>query len=335
MQQINTVQYLRGLAALGVLIFHVSERYNLGFDIGAAGVDLFFVISGVIMWVTTDRSRVTPEAFISRRIRRVVPLYWLVTAVTFVALCLKPDFFFEHDGSWHNLFYSLAFLPSPETGLHPVVVQGWTLTYEMGFYLIFAATLVFKGTVRLLSAIAVLTGLVVVSTMTSSPYLAIAGNPVILEFGAGLLIGFAWCRSHLLSVSVATTVALCAVVTIAVSPYLAGDIHRALKFGLPAALLVYAMVSLEGVLARHPFKPLLLLGNASYSLYLWHVLFGVVILAVLLRSGLPKIAFAPIEIGGALGLSLLAYGFIEKPMQAYFSKKRKTAGLAAETSAVA
>lgn len=334
MQQINTIQYLRGLAALFVLIFHVSERYNLGFNIGAAGVDLFFVISGVIMWVTTDRSHITPEAFISRRIRRVVPLYWLVTAVTFTAICLKPDFFFEHDGSWHNLIYSLAFLPSPETGLHPVVVQGWTLTYEMGFYLIFAATLVFEGTVRLLSAIAVLSALVLAFTITSSSTLSIVGNPVILEFGAGLLIGFAWCRSRLLSVSVAIAVALCAIVAIVVSPYVASDIHRALKWGVPAAFLVYAMISLEDVFAKRPSRLLLLLGNASYSLYLWHVLFGVVILAVLLRCGLPKVAFAPIEVAAALGLSLLAYGIIEKPIQAFFGRKRKPASFPPEGSPV-
>lgn len=335
MQQINTIQYLRGLAALSVVVFHVSERYQLGFGVGAAGVDLFFVISGVIMWVTTDRSLVSPALFMSRRIRRVVPLYWLVTCVTFVALALKPDFFFGHDGSWHNLFYSLTFLPSQATGLHPVVVQGWTLTYEMIFYVVFAVALLLTGTARLLTALVALAAICLASYAIPSSYLAIAGNPVMLEFGAGLTIGWTWCRGHLLPAGIAWTVAVVAIMMVAFSPEIASEAHRAIKWGIPSAGLVLAIISLERTFSQRPSRFLLLLGNASYSLYLWHVLFDIVILACLLRSGLPNVLFAPIEITGVLGFSLLAYKVIEKPMQAFFNKRRLTTDGAAGVSAIA
>ncbi|TCN26987.1 acyltransferase-like protein [Sinorhizobium americanum] len=78
MGTIRAIQYLRAAAALAVVILHAAERTGHHF---AVDVDVFFVISGFIMWVISERRPVTPAKFIADRIRRVVPIYWLATAV--------------------------------------------------------------------------------------------------------------------------------------------------------------------------------------------------------------------------------------------------------------
>jgi exopolysaccharide production protein ExoZ len=75
MRVFTGIQYLRGLAATAVLLFHLSERFGGELKVGSAGVDVFFVISGFIMWVTTAGKKWSPQQFMGRRFIRIVPLY--------------------------------------------------------------------------------------------------------------------------------------------------------------------------------------------------------------------------------------------------------------------
>src|SRR5690242_14114495 len=109
--EIRSIQYLRGLAALGVLAFHAAERAGGTFDLGAAGVDVFFVISGFIMWVIAAERPTTPAAFLSRRIQRIVPLYWAVTLTVAAVAVLVPGSFPRLQVSWAAVLKSLLFVP--------------------------------------------------------------------------------------------------------------------------------------------------------------------------------------------------------------------------------
>ncbi|TGT35352.1 acyltransferase, partial [Mesorhizobium sp. M4B.F.Ca.ET.169.01.1.1] len=109
---------------------------------GWVGVQVFFVISGFIMWVTTAGRPANPWRFMSRRITRIVPFYWIVTLLTAAGILLKPQFFYGHFLSVANFAVSLFFLPVlQDDALHPIVIQGWTLCYEMMFYLVFTLVL--------------------------------------------------------------------------------------------------------------------------------------------------------------------------------------------------
>ncbi|TGS52949.1 acyltransferase, partial [Mesorhizobium sp. M3A.F.Ca.ET.201.01.1.1] len=78
----------------------------------------------------------------SRRFTRIVPLYWIVTLLTAAGILLKSQFFYGHFLSVSNFVGSLFFVPVlQENALHPVVLQGWTLCYEMMFYLLFTLAL--------------------------------------------------------------------------------------------------------------------------------------------------------------------------------------------------
>src|SRR5215475_9110432 len=96
---ILALQYVRGVAAMMVVYHHTAfqvikttgEASLPLWELGAAGVDLFFVTSGFIMWVTTEDSRVTPGQFLYRRIVRVAPLYWLATLVLLILSLVLPQ----------------------------------------------------------------------------------------------------------------------------------------------------------------------------------------------------------------------------------------------------
>ncbi|MBB4229684.1 peptidoglycan/LPS O-acetylase OafA/YrhL [Rhizobium mongolense] len=153
-----------------------------------------------------------------------------------------------------------------------------------------------------------------------------------MEFAAGLLIGRAFVRGPDCPTWLCIGLAAVALICLAAASAFDADLPRAIKWGVPSAFLVLAGVMWERRRNVQPSSILLFLGNASYSIYLWHVLFGVAIVALLLRSGIPHWAFPPIEIAAALGLSLIAYVSIEKPLGRWINRRfqsRRRAPLAA------
>ena len=202
-QQIRSVQALRAIAALFVVTYHStilwrdkSPLESVGaWDNGNSGVDLFFVISGFIMMVSSQRLRRQQDGwlkFIRLRLVRLVPLYWLATAVKLaVVLAVPAVALHTYPNAW-NAVASLLFLPSVDaTGaVIPVLGVGWTLSFEMLFYAAFAAALYLS-----LNPLAVVTpamiGLAALSVAKQAywPAAATLADPIVLEFVFGLLIG--------------------------------------------------------------------------------------------------------------------------------------------------
>lgn len=227
MVKLNSIQALRGIAALAVFLCHVMaiEEAHSGrgaklTDLwinGANGVDLFFVISGFIMvWVAGDMRRGVAEAgdFLFSRATRIYPLWWLfATAMVLFLLILRGVPWdvprieaAELDGPLH-LFHSFILWPQPE---HPVLGVGWTLVHEMYFYIAFALLiLLLPARLRLLGILA-WSALVIIGA-NAGLSARFAGNlvelifyPMTLEFTAGALVGYAikagWRRHALLCV---------------------------------------------------------------------------------------------------------------------------------------
>ena len=141
-----TIQYLRGFAAMLVLASHALlyplTGDNLGFGrLGWLGVILFFVISGFIMVVVTGEGRFSAPAFLRRRFIRVVPMYWGATLLAALLALLVPHLFKTTVYDTGQLLMSLLFVPfyNPVShGIHPLYKLGWTLNYEVFFYVCFA-----------------------------------------------------------------------------------------------------------------------------------------------------------------------------------------------------
>lgn len=310
------IQYLRAFAALAVVVFHAAERTGHAFAVGAAGVDVFFVISGFIMWVIVERRPISPGRFLLDRFRRIVPVYWLATGVMVAGALagLFPNLVLTAG----HVIASLAFVTarSPSSGeIWPVLVQGWTLNYEMFFYLVFAACLALPQRLRLLS-MAGLFGLLVVLGLrieSDAPLFLTYTRPIILEFVAGMLIGRLWLNGRVPARPLAF-----ALVGLGLAGFAAIGMLR-LPFdewtcGPLACALVYGTVALE----KHRGIPRLalpvMLGDASYSIYLWHTFaISVTAKAGTLIGMPPAIAFVLSACAG-LALGLAAYRLIERPL---------------------
>lgn len=325
MQTLHGIQYLRAFAALAVVAFHAAERTGQHFAIGAAGVDVFFVVSGFIMMVISDRRPTRPMAFLRNRILRIAPSYWLVTGIMIAgaAAGLFPNMQLD----LAHILGSLFFIPvaSPSTGhFWPVLVQGWTLNYEIFFYLLFALTLFFPPGRRLLLLTAVLVLLVMAGHLLPDRHsvLGFYTAPLILEFAAGAALAKAWKHGRLPSPAVGLFL-----IALSLAGFAAIHLMKlefdALSCGPLAILLVFGMLAVEagGKLPRLPVIGYL--GDASYSIYLWHTL----ALSVIAKGGMilaaPPLATAIAGLIAGTALGVTAYECVEKPLQMVIKGKRR------------
>lgn len=319
------IQYLRGFAAIAVLLFHVSEQYQIPFEIGTARVDIFFVISGFSIWnATSSSSKISMPDYFWRRFTRVLPLYWIVLSVTFVSANAKPAFFYNHDASIENFFRSLVVLPLLKNGeFHPVAVQGWTLSYEVFLYCLLGVLMAVGLRWRLIGACATLLIIAVIGRILNLGYIGTFTAPIILEFAAGLLIAYVASQLEF-SPGVIVLALLLAIIGFLASQTLIAAWPRVIKWGVPAALLVVAAVGLEPWLRKHPVRLLVYFGDASYSIYLWNIWAGALMTGAMLRLPIPILLHPAIQTVMVLLISCLLYRIIEKPLLALFRRPPRT-----------
>jgi exopolysaccharide production protein ExoZ len=327
------VQALRGLAAFLVLVHHVLEESQPLFGeripaplvmFGASGVDLFFVISGFIMYYT-NQGRFgkdgAPVDFLIRRVIRIVPLYWLCT---FVLVAAKIAGFYAHYHiTAHGLIFSLLFLPNPNI----VLGAGWTLNYEMYFYTVISIWLFCStsrsGTFGIIGSIPLITFMS--WSLPPSTMRTFLGNPIALEFCFGMALGVAFTEGW-----ISTQVSRAALLVGAAGLVLGATFGprsgtaglapevRFLFWGLPAAVLLMSALSVAEAKGRFG-KALLALGDASYSIYLTHP-FVMTMYARILKahpgSSIPRPIWMVVPILVSLAVGLGTYSLVERPMNA-------------------
>jgi exopolysaccharide production protein ExoZ len=270
-----SLQYLRAAAALAVTLYHALQWCDGGFEIGRAGVDVFFVISGVVMWRVTAGRRISPLAFLLRRATRVAPLYWLATLLVFGLALAWRGFLPEVIPEGGHLALSLAFVPhlDPLGRPFPLLPPGWTLTYEALFYGLFAAALTAPRRWRALTVTAGLTLLVAAGFMLADPVYILGGNPMLLQFAAGVWLGVAMETGALPGRAWAVAWMLVGAglfAALQISGFV-NELWRPLLWGAPATLLVMGALGVEADGGVPRLGGALALGDASYALYLVHL----------------------------------------------------------------
>lgn len=302
MKQLQSIQYLRAIAALMVVMVHLSN-YGPGMKEFTgrfpAGVDIFFVISGFIMVVTSRRA--TPISFMGRRIARIVPLYWALTLALF-AVGLHA-----HKHSVGELVKSLAFIPfvNPHQNgeMLPLIGPGWSLNVEMYFYVLFALSLFARRWSVLIIGV-LFAALVSLAPMVHNQVAAFYMQPRLIEFWAGMAIGWAYLKGMLKAGPLVSVAAI----VVGFATLVAGP----LPYQIPATLIILGAVCLEahGLVPR--WRPLAYLGDASYSLYLTHaaVIEGLYqVWKHLHVGGFPLVGFTAAIVGG-----LVCYRYLETPL---------------------
>lgn len=349
--RIDSLQILRFLAAFLVLCGHsqhaLVERIGAGagpwgfvpLDWGL-GVDVFFVISGFVMYyMMHDRFGNAGAAadFLRRRLIRIAPLYWLFTTLAIVVMVATGA---PRPGPL-NLLFSYLFLPGPVCGDYcfPAFTLGWTLNYEMMFYLVFAIALPFRRTAGLAIIVGTILGLMVAAQLAPPGWtmLHFWGYPLTGEFLAGIALAHLFLKGVRIPRGAALAMLPLALV-LAVIGYQTDaydTIGRIVTGGVPATLIMAAAVlGLEPrggrQLAPTGIAALLVAGgDASYALYLSHPIAIKVAEAIMQKLGLfarAPVMLLPIAIVGALIGAVIVHRWIEKPMLAFLNRRWSSFG---------
>jgi peptidoglycan/LPS O-acetylase OafA/YrhL len=335
MKRLNSIQSLRAVAASLVVFLHIrgiEELYGdpttplLNWFEGAFGVDIFFVISGFIMvYVTYSKPSGLSHAglFLTKRIIRVVPAYWFYTFVMVLLLLVVPQAFRDTTFDLVRSVKSLFFIPQDQLPIHSI---GWTLNYEMYFYLLFALFLLLPRKALLPGISVLFVSLVVLGRFLrlESAIFRQISDPIVLEFVFGMYIGYFFLRDKYLPKGLAWTCAALGASLIVFSFFVKWSGHRILFWGVPAGLIVLGASSLE----RNAYSfsgTVSELGNSSYSLYLSHplTLFAVgKVLAVLHLSGyLYNAILITLAYAASVIVGIISFRAIEKTSSRYLIRR--------------
>lgn len=337
--QLDQLQVLRAYAALIVALGHVFHELDpalgtnmfrhMWFNLGS-GVDLFFVLSGfVIVYVTRDwfGNASFRGTFLYRRITRIAPIYWVYTSLMLAVIVFMPQLTSVETTPMHTLA-SYLFLPwpFPNSGVGPILGVGWTLLYEMMFYVCFAFVVGLRMW-RAIGALALFFGALVVMRYAFSPNLPVMldywANPIILEFLAGAVIAGLYLQTRKRihwGISAALVVFAFGWFVLAHQVPAFEAQQRIFREGVPAAIILFALTfGTRGLPAGLSWpKPLVMLGDASYSLYLSHFFTIGLVLAVAGKFGImgwfPSIVWIFILLAACIAAGMLSYLLIEKPV---------------------
>lgn len=271
--RLHALQYLRAVAALAVVYSHaviqVDSYQQYLLEAGSFGVDIFFVISGFIMIYIAKPENTFGQFFVNR-VRRVIPLYWFFILLMAAILLLMPSVFKATTFDVKALILSLGFIPhwsSPNpTEAWPIVAPGWSLNFEMYFYLVFALSLFFADRFRIVFITLVITVVFAIAQLLNTGESAIAhffAKSMVFEFILGMLLAAAWKRGFRLSSSTAFWLLILAVCLL----FLKLPIPRIFEYGIPSLLIVAACLFVK----PREYQWGVLLGDASYALYLSHI----------------------------------------------------------------
>lgn len=318
---INNIQGLRAFAVIIVVIFHMTgAALSYGFSDsilstlgtwGASGVDIFFVISGFIMVYICHKKQRTPKEFIINRLTRIAPLYWILTIAFGLMLALLPSAFRDTTFDINHILSSLIFMSQLLGFGHPTISPGWTLEYEFAFYTLFAFFLFLPMPKNLIiTSIALL----IIAIFTSI-------NSVIIEFSYGLLAGWLFINGKLKKH--AKVLFLIGSIALIASIAYQEKIHRVFSWGTPSLLIVLGCAHLNQI----KNNTIILLGNASYSIYLTHILVMPIYLKIITRLDINNTPADIIIIAGTLlcmASGILTHMLLEKPMSNLIQKLKST-----------
>lgn len=325
--EVLSIQYLRAVAAIAVVIMHIGEIFGHKFSFGATGVDLFFVISGFIMWMVSRQREASATMFVKKRLLRIVPLYWLVTLFLATCATIRPNLFPLDNPIPSHVLLSLFFIPhlSPAgTFDKPLISQAWTLNYEMFFYFLFALTLAGAKKYQFFALNALLLGSVLCGYLFdfSSSVGSVYTSPLLIEFLAGIYICHSWINNTVLSKHCAYAAIALGIIGIASVYLLQPQLPRIIKCGLPAIMIVFGVISLD---SRNPvpkIRWLKLLGDASYAIYLVHFLAWLVVSIVVAKLGwqLNQVTYV-VTVFTAIIAGVATHLLVEKPIAQFLSRR--------------
>ncbi len=325
---------LRGFAVTLVFLQHYCVQSQLiGLSPGPAsataaifrsygnyGVELFFVLSGYLIYGTLLHRAPSFARFMARRVQRIYPAFLAVFAFALTLTILTPGSGKIPPGQWNAAFYlamNLALLP----GLVPmtrIVEVAWLLSYEMFFYAAVAALVLGTGLASTIPARRIALLALLSAAFVLACFAGVTGFPVrMMPFFAGMLLAEGVGDRIPSWMGWAVPGAAFVASALHLLPGLGDELLQTVAF---FALCAVCFRDGGVVSAAMRFTPIRWLGNMSYSYYLLHgfvVRISMLILARLLSQGMPDWlfwAFMPGLYAATLAVSLLLFVWVEKPL---------------------
>jgi exopolysaccharide production protein ExoZ len=365
--KLTNIQILRAIAALAVVFYHITvESAGVckangvtcegNYWFGNYGVNLFFMISGFIMVVTSWKTFGQPgavRAFLDKRLKRIVPLYWLVTTVGVVGVFFVPSMLSVSVLDPVYVVASYLFWPMERLNglVRPIATLGWTLNLEMFFYVVFATALFFGRLRGLLGAVVFLvaltllhaTGLFAKTGSLALVPLNFWADPIILNFVFGIGVGVLYMQgqrtSKIQNVTLAGAAGALLLSVELITPWLLQYEESHLIYRLATALPMLPIMLLGGLGPQIDVSKLwsrvaMFLGDASYSLYLVHPFalrpFRAIWIKVI-GADAPLWIFAIACLGISLFIGVACYMIAERPFANYFGRRKIASANALKT----
>jgi peptidoglycan/LPS O-acetylase OafA/YrhL len=307
----HSIEVIRFVAATAVVFAHIPY-----INIGYFGVDLFFIISGFVMMLSTETNK---RKFFLKRLFRILPTYYFFTVGVFLVALFYPSLLNTTTADFSHLIKSLLFIPFDKngTGHYPLLFLGWTLNYEMYFYLIFALSLILSFKNRSLIATGILTLFFILCKNYKELPLAAYGDLIVFEFVIGMIIYEAIIKRNKFNV-------LFLIFGILIATFVNKDgiSNRLIIYGLPLALL--CSIAIIIFKDKKFSKIFLTLGGASYSLYLTHpyiIQFFLKITNLFSLGYIETAIISVVSIVAANIVAIIVYKYLEIPIQNYLRKK--------------
>lgn len=348
------VEALRFFAAGIVVVTHATffarERNDATTPVwhfGEAGVHIFFVISGFVIVLAASRRDgvwVTPAYFAIRRMLRILPMYWLATTINLAVLVAMPTLVLHSSLDWSQVVKSYFLIPdyNLDGRIEPLLGVAWTLYFESFFYALFACSLLLK--VSPLWAVPVALSLCFGLSFfrsTDWPPITVYANPIVLEFAGGMALAVFRKRINLPALSSFFIFAVGVILLVVLGEmggnvpgqgHDRGGLHDLVYRGGPSFLVVLGTVALDRYINWKRLEWLLLLGGASYSLYLFHPLIGPAAPVLLTRLGVINGALSTVlSTVLSIAIAVAIYRVLEQPLMRFFNRN-STRARAASTA---
>jgi exopolysaccharide production protein ExoZ len=285
--RLSSLQFLRAIAAWMVVFHHYNQVFfnwdmsnsilgaQFGYFFqyyGKLGVDIFFIISGFIMFYSLNKTLPSAKEFLIHRIIRVVPVYWFYTLI-FLVFTILSIVETRSEFTTVSLFKSLFFIPhdnpSSQLGSFPFLTVGWTLNFEMFFYITLGCMIaLFKNKAAFATFIILIVLPFLWGESWALGFSLIFTSSYLFEFAIGLFIGFVFCNGNCFPKNNHVVAIILLLVAILLM-YINGPSEY--KF-LSVSLIVISILCIKDSIFESKLGCFLChLGNISYSTYLAHV----------------------------------------------------------------
>lgn len=347
-----SVQYVRGLCAAAIVFWHglsqlQTTQPHLRYPTwGGIAVDIFFVISGFVMWHMTMANPVSFGEYWRKRFARAIPFYWFMTTIVVAVMLIAPQLLSTSRFDLTHVVASYLFIPWQHPVLHgefaPVIIPGWTLLYEIAFYSVLGFGLFVPLKWR---AGAVIGTIMAVASLpffvhTSSLLFYFYTQPLIADFASGILIGWMLWNGYRFPTWICQAAIVLSLIIVVLLPpgshfvpVIGGYdfmLTRVAQYFVPAFLIVAGAVFYD---CERPeakkWKLLSLIGDAAYSIYIVHSMVLPVVTRFWKLTGLQgdwrfNAIYLALGVVASVIAGILCYRLVEYPMFKFFDRVTKS-----------